>query len=467
MVSYIAPVQAAGTVNDWIITDYQTSSSTNGIIHFVVFMNISGFSNAPTVYERSEAEAINGVGWTSTTAVSGSWVRDGRAFNYAAIFDLGSSSPGHGKHGLVHVHIYDGRSIVKAIDTSLEVQHFYRGNGGTPDSTEVDYWPNGNQIAPTVTRTGYTFAGWTLTSTTAATVMNALQYTYTAQWTPNYYYLDLNGVLNNSVSGAIAGYGTADVYINGSQVANDVSDYYVQWPYGTTYEIKDIKATTGHTYDGVYSGSLSGTIGAGNVSVSLQFHSNTYTVTYNANGGSGAPATQSFVYGGGYYLSSATPVRTGYTFVNWKDSVGNTFSPGQSIPSNWESFTLYAQWSANSYTVVFNANGGSGSMSNETMTYDTSKALTTNTITRQGYSFVGWNTKPDGSGISYSDGQKVTNIASTNGATVTLYAQWGHWVFDSWNTSADGRGTTYKIGSALPDSNLDLYAQWRYEHVTS
>lgn len=305
MVSHIAPVQAAGTVNDWIITDYQTSSSTNGIIHFVVFMNISGFSNAPTVYERSEAEAINGVDWTSTTAVPGSWVRDGRAFNYAAIFDLGSSSPGHGKHGLVRVHIYDGSSIVKTIDTSLEVQHFYRGNGGTPDSTEVDYWPNGNQIAPTVTRTGYTFAGWALMSTTTATVMNALQYTYTAQWTANKYYL------------------------------------------------------------------------------------------------------------------------------------------------------------------AFNANGGSGTMANQTFRYGSAQTISANTFTRSNCIFTGWNTKADGTGTAYSDKQSVSNLSATNGATITLYAQWGHWIFDSWNTAPDGSGATYNPGDALPNSNLDLYAQWRYERVAS
>lgn len=383
MVSHIAPVQAAGTVNDWIITDYQTSSSTNGIIHFVVFMNISGFSNAPTVYERSEAEAINGVDWTSTTAVPGSWVRDGRAFNYAAIFDLGSSSPGHGKHGLVRVHIYDGSSIVKTIDTSLEVQHFYRGNGGTPDSTEVDYWPNGNQIAPTVTRTGYTFAGWTLMSTTTATVMNALQYTYTAQWTAN-----------------------------------------------------------------------------------------TYTLTYEGMGGTPSKTSQTGKYNSAWG-TLATATRTGYTFGGWYSRcaiVGSTITYRDAITSSTictGNAPAFAKWTANKYYLAFNANGGSGTMANQTFRYGSAQTISANTFTRSNCIFTGWNTKADGTGTAYSDKQSVSNLSATNGATITLYAQWGHWIFDSWSTAPDGSGTTYNPGDALPNSNLDLYAQWRYEHVTS
>lgn len=84
------------------------------------------------------------------------------------------------------------------------------------------------------------------------------------------YYLDLNGRLDGIDSGNISGYGTADVYINGELVADDVTDYYTKWPYGTTYEIKDIKALTGKRHEGVYSGSLSGTI-TGDTNVRLEF----------------------------------------------------------------------------------------------------------------------------------------------------------------------------------------------------
>ena len=76
------------------------------------------------------------------------------------------------------------------------------------------------------------------------------------------------------------------------------------------------------------------------------------------------------------------------------------------------------------FKVAFNSNGGSGTMSDENFIYTFSKNLTSNSFTRNGYSFVNWNTKADGSGTSYSNGQSVSNLTSVAGGTVTLYAQW-------------------------------------------
>ena len=76
------------------------------------------------------------------------------------------------------------------------------------------------------------------------------------------------------------------------------------------------------------------------------------------------------------------------------------------------------------YTVVFNSNGGTGSMANQAFKIGISQNLNTNTFTRTDYSFDEWNTEPDGSGNSYTDGENVNNLANQNGATVNLYAQW-------------------------------------------
>ncbi|MBQ1551750.1 MAG: InlB B-repeat-containing protein, partial [Bacilli bacterium] len=83
-----------------------------------------------------------------------------------------------------------------------------------------------------------------------------------------------------------------------------------------------------------------------------------------------------------------------------------------------------AIWEVNNYEIVFdkNSNDATGTMSNQSMTYDESKTLTTNAFTRDGYTFVGWNTKADGTGTAYLDGASVSNVASSG--TVTLYAQW-------------------------------------------
>lgn len=91
------------------------------------------------------------------------------------------------------------------------------------------------------------------------------------------YPIDLNGYLDGEESGSISGYGTADVYVNGSLIANDVDDFYSingTWVTGSSYEIKDIKPKPGYSYNGVHSGSRSGTIGESNVTVSLDFTRN-------------------------------------------------------------------------------------------------------------------------------------------------------------------------------------------------
>ena len=87
--------------------------------------------------------------------------------------------------------------------------------------------------------------------------------------------------------------------------------------------------------------------------------------------------------------------------------------------------TIKAKWSANTYTIVYNGNGATGgSTANSSHTYDTTKTLTVNGFTKNGYTFKGWNTKADGTGTAYYNNQGVLNLTTTNGGTVTLYAQW-------------------------------------------
>jgi len=82
-----------------------------------------------------------------------------------------------------------------------------------------------------------------------------------------------------------------------------------------------------------------------------------------------------------------------------------------------------ADISAFPYTVKFNANGGTGSMANQSFTYGTAKALTANVFTRTGYVFQGWATSASG-GKVYNDKQSVKDLTTTSGAVVNLYAVW-------------------------------------------
>ncbi len=149
-----------------------------------------------------------------------------------------------------------------------------------------------------------------------------------------------------------------------------------------------------------------------------------FNINYELNGGTNAASNPSTYTSGTGVASFANPTRTGYTFGGWyEDSSFST--PVTYIPAYFNiDITLYAKWTANTYTVVYNANGGSGSMSDQSFTYDGQQNLSANTFTYPGKLFDGWNTAANGSGTSYSDGQSVPNVTATNGARVTLYAQW-------------------------------------------
>ncbi|MGN0709873.1 MAG: InlB B-repeat-containing protein, partial [Anaerovoracaceae bacterium] len=157
--------------------------------------------------------------------------------------------------------------------------------------------------------------------------------------------------------------------------------------------------------------------------------SNCYTVTLDPNGGAGG--IESVLAAFDWNMPSATmPNREGYTFAGYFDAKsGGTkyYNADGSSAKVWdaaEDKTLYAQWTANDYKVAFDANGGTGSMPDQDMTYDKAAGLTQNTFTRDGYTFEGWNTQADGKGTAYADKESVKNLAAEKGGKVTLYAQW-------------------------------------------
>jgi len=111
---------------------------------------------------------------------------------------------------------------------------------------------------------------------------------------------------------------------------------------------------------------------------------------------------------------------------------------------------LGVNWKANTYTIKYDGNGKTGgSTANSTHTYDVTESLTANGFTKTGYSFIGWNTKADGSGTSYTDKDSVKNLTSKNGGTVTLYAVW-----EKVAGSDDGTGTNPGDGSDKTDDEI-------------
>lgn len=178
-----------------------------------------------------------------------------------------------------------------------------------------------------------------------------------------------------------------------------------------------------------------------------------YKVTYNANGGSGAPSAQTKWYGEALTLSSTKPTRAGYTFGGWNtksDGSGTNYSAGGSYTGN-AAVTLYAKWTAITYTVAYNANSGSGTMASQTKTYGTALALRTNAFTRTGYDFVRFNTKSDGSGTNYPSGGSY----SAN-AAATMYAQWSIKSYSVKYNANKPSAATGTVGN-LPSSQTKTY----------
>ena len=169
--------------------------------------------------------------------------------------------------------------------------------------------------------------------------------------------------------------------------------------------------------------STSGNHGSVNKSIILTIPAQaSYSVKYNANGGSGAPSAQTKWAGEPLTLATSSPSRTGYAFWHWNTDSGNggtSYSPGDTYSAN-NAATLYAIWNP---LITYSANGsGVGNMPvNQTKTYGIATSLGSNVPTRTGYQFDGWYTNASGTGTKYEPGQ---SIAAGSNSSLALYAKW-------------------------------------------
>lgn len=171
-------------------------------------------------------------------------------------------------------------------------------------------------------------------------------------------------------------------------------------------------------------GSWGGTSTTGSVSISVPALAS-YTVSYNANGGTGTVASQVKYYNTTLTLRSNSFTRSGYTFVGWGTSSSATtasYQPGGSYTGN-AALTLYAIWKK-TITLSYNANGGSGAPGSSSATVYNSTTSYKFTLsgtrpTRSGYDFLGWSTSSGATAASYQPGGTITISSST-----TLYAVW-------------------------------------------
>ena len=148
-----------------------------------------------------------------------------------------------------------------------------------------------------------------------------------------------------------------------------------------------------------------------------------FVINYNANGGLGTmppiPAEQGQVH----IVLASQFTRSGFAFDGWNTQAngsGTSFAPGSSINVTWGDINLFAQWIDSHVTVSYHPNGGMGQMADVLVVRYQNHAVANSEFVRAGYSFVGWNTSPDGRGRSYIPHQTMASL----GDNVILFAQW-------------------------------------------
>ena len=189
---------------------------------------------------------------------------------------------------------------------------------------------------------------------------------------------------------------------------------------------------------------------------------NTYTVVFNENTGTGKMTNQQFTYDVEQSITPNSFTKTGYTFESWntqEDGTGTKYEDKQIVKNLTGTpngtVNLYAQWKPNEYLVIFNSNGGNGTMEPQTLKYDDVQELLENKFTKDGYTFTGWNLAQDGTDTSYANKEQVLNLTSENGGRIELYAQWSANSYTVEFNANGGTGTmssqvfTYDVSKAL------------------
>lgn len=199
--------------------------------------------------------------------------------------------------------------------------------------------------------------------------------------------------------------------------------------------------------------SVTGYFPSGDVSDTVYYYENTYAIAYNANGGSGAPANQVKSHFTPLKLSTQKPRRTGYTFLGWSTSstaTTATYSPGDTYTNNGR-VTLYAVWSAKTYSVNYNANGGSGAPVSQTKYHGLKLIIPSIEPTRSGYTFLGWDTSPTATSATYQPGDWYYTNANR-----TFYAVWKKNAPATYTVSYDANGGSGAPGSQTKTENVTL-----------
>lgn len=344
------------------------------------------------------------------------------------------------------------------------------------------------------------------------------------------YKLDVNSLLDGKVEFAGHDYGSFDVYINGQKVADDVSNFDKVYPYGTEYEFKDLKGTVGHHYSGVgtYGPHWKETPLKGKLGIDamyyktddspyllatpcyFKFDTNKLTINYHADGaqsfkyfdntiqnvdGKNIAYTGVHLYGNPYDATSGLVdvsrlSKKGYTAKSriWSvgkngnkeirddkglskvEDIANYCGVLDEFKKNDTTIDLYPIWTANTYTLTVNPNGGlingdgSSKVLDTKLCFDTGNCWDINYLkpTRKGFEFLGWYDAPENGNIVYDSNGKCINNGNywkdssyVNPNNLTVYAQWKK-VSYSAGTVLNIEGSDYIVMGQTEDGNYRL-----------
>jgi uncharacterized repeat protein (TIGR02543 family) len=297
-----------------------------------------------------------------------------------------------------------GNITVNALWTAVIVNHtvtFNLGGGTRTGGGELTQTiaQGGSATAPTATRTGFTFNGWdrAFDNITGNITVNAL-------WTA---VIVNHTVTFNPNNGTLAAAQRTRTVNQGSAVGS-----------------LPTPTRTGHTFAGWFTAATGGTqitaatIINANTTYFARWTAQTFTITYNRNGGTN-PANAPARYTFGTSTTLPTPTRAGHTFAGWFNNANFTGSRITSTgTARTGNLTLFARWNINRYTVTFDVNGGSAlSAANRTRTRDHNATVgSLPTPTRANHTFAGWFTTRTG-GTRITTTQRIT-------ANTTYFARW-------------------------------------------
>ena len=249
-------------------------------------------------------------------------------------------------------------------------------------------------------------------------------------------------------------------------VSDGTEQYFANVNEGESIDIEKYSINrTGYTFAGWYVGDNGGETLTDLVSNNYVFKKNTklyakwivneYDIVY-IDSYDTPPESQHVLYDETVSLTTAILNRTGYTFLGWATVEGSTvveYEPGQSVSNliaeNEGLFNLYAVWGANSYSIIYDANGGVDAPSMQTnINFDERVSISAQLPRKTGYTFLGWATNQSAKEADYVAGQEVMNLISDSAGKVILYAIWAP---NSYSIKYDANG-----GTNAPTEQLGL-----------